>query len=73
MGMFSLMNNRLPSPLVALRCGSFSVKNIEKKHLCGHDKNYCYFCKSNIPAINLIRVSRNMIKISKNMSLQKVR
>ena len=73
MGMFSLMNNRLPSPLAALRCGSFSVKNIEKKHLCGHDKNYCYFCKSNIPAINLIRVSRNMIKISKNMSLQKVR
>ena len=40
----------------ALRCGSFS-KNIEKKHLCCHDKNYSYFCKSNINVINLIRGS----------------
>ena len=69
MGMFSLMNNRLPPPSAALRCGSFLVKNIGKKHLCGHDKNYYYFCKSNIPAINLIRVSRNMKKKKKNMSL----
>ena len=44
-------------------------KNIEKKHLCHHDKNCCYFCKSNISVINLIVGSRNMIKLSKNMSL----
>ena len=24
----------------ALRCGSFSEKSVEKKHLCRHDKNY---------------------------------
>ena len=52
-----------------LRCVSFSEKNIENKHLCYHDKNYCYFCKSNIPVNNLIVGSRNMIKLSKNMSL----
>ena len=45
----------------------FLVKNIEKKHLCRHYKNYYYFCKSNIPVINLIVDSRNMIKVSKNM------
>ena len=43
-------------------------KNIEKKLLCHHDKNYCYFCKSNIPVMKLIVGSRNMIKLSKNMS-----
>ena len=48
----------------ALRCGSFSQKNIEEKHLCRHDKNYYYFCKSNIPVINLIVGSRNMVKVS---------
>ena len=32
----------------------FFGKNIEKKHLCRHDKNYYYFCKSEIPVINLI-------------------
>ena len=47
----------------------FFEKNIEKKHLCRHDKNYYYFCKSNIPVINLILGSRNMIKIFKNTSL----
>ena len=47
----------------------FFEKYMEKKHLCHHDRNYCYFCKSNIPAINLIVVSRNMIELSKNMSL----
>ena len=35
------------------------LKNIEKKHLCRHDKNYYHFCKSNIPVINLIVGSRN--------------
>ena len=28
-----------------LRCGSFSERNIAKKHLCHHDKNYYYFWK----------------------------
>ena len=54
---------------MAFRCGSFSEKNIEKNHLCRHDKNYYYYWKSNIPVINLIVDSRNMIKVSKNMSL----
>ena len=52
-----------------LRCGSFSKKISKKKHLCHHDKNYCYFSKSNISEINLIVGSRNMIKLYKNMSL----
>ena len=43
-------------------------KNIEKKHLHRHDKNYYYFCKSNIPVTNSVVGSRNMIKVSKNMS-----
>ena len=47
----------------------FSEKTSKKKHLCRHDKNYYYFCKSNIPVINLIVGSRNMIKVSKNVSL----
>ena len=33
-------------------------------HLCRHDKNYYYFWKMNIPVINLIVDSRNMIKVS---------
>ena len=53
----------------ALRCGSFLVKNNEKKLLCRHDRNYYYFCKSNILVVNLIVGSRNMIKLSKHMSL----
>ena len=40
-----------------------------KKHLYRHDKNYYYFQKSNISVITLIVDSRNMIKVSKNMSL----
>ena len=54
---------------MTLRCGSFLEKNIEKKHLCSHEKNYYYFCKSKISAINLIVGSKNMIKLSKNISL----
>ena len=46
----------------------FFEKNIEKKHLSHHDKNY-YFCQSNISVTNLIVGSRNMIKLSKNISL----
>ena len=56
-----------------LRCRFFSEKSIEKKHFCRHDKNYHYFWKSNIPVINLIVDSRNMIKVSKNMRLEKIR
>ena len=52
-----------------LNCGSFSEKTSKKKHLCRHEKNYYYFCKSNIPVTNLIVGSRNMIKLSKNKSL----
>ena len=55
--------------LNGIRCGSFSEINIEKNHLCRHDKNYYYFRKSNISVINLIVGSRNMIKVSENMSL----
>ena len=39
------------------------------EHFSYHDKNYYYYWKSNIPVINLIVDSRNMIKVSKNMSL----
>ena len=55
----------------ALRCGSLFGKNIKKKHLFRHDKNYYYFCKSNVSVFNLIAGSRNMIRVSKNMSLYK--
>ena len=48
---------------------NFFLKNVEKKYLRHADKNYYYFCKLNIPVINLVVVSRNMIKVSKNMSL----
>ena len=44
-----------------------------KKHMYSHDNNYYYFCKSDILVINLIVGSRNMIKLSKNISLKKIR
>ena len=47
----------------ALGWGSFSEKNIEKRHLCRHEKNYYYFGKSSIPVMNLIVGSRYMIKL----------
>ena len=52
-----------------LKVRVFFGKNVEKKHLCRHDKNYYYFWKSNVLVINLIADSRNMIKVSKNMNL----
>ena len=52
--------------------GLFRKKKYQKKHLCYHDKKYCYFCKSYIPVINLIVYSRNMIKISKTIILEKI-
>ena len=56
------------SDLNGIKVRVFFGKNIEKRHLRRHDKNYYYFCKSNIAVINLIVGSRNMIKVSKNMS-----
>ena len=57
---------------MALSLGSFSKKkNIEKKRLCCHDKNYYYFWKSNIPVINLTVDSRNMVKVSKKYEFVK--
>ena len=48
----------------------FFEKKHRKKHLRRPDKNYYYFRKSNdTTVINLIVSSRNMIKVSKNMSL----
>ena len=46
-----------------IKVRDFFGKNTETKHLCHHDKNYCYFFKSDIPIINLIVGSRNMIKL----------
>ena len=52
---------------MAFKVQVFFEKKLEKKHLCYHYKNYCYFCKLNITVINLIVDFRNMIKLSKNM------
>ena len=59
--------------LTGIKVRVFFGKKHRKKHLCCHDKNYYYFCKSNIRIINLIVGSRNMIEVSKNMSLRKIR
>ena len=48
--------------LNSIKVRVFFGKNIEKKHLCRHYKNYYYFWTSNIPVINLIE---NSIKWSK--------
>ena len=57
------------SSLNGIKVQVFFGKNTEKKHLCHHDKNYCFFYRSNIRVINLFVGCRNMIKLSKNMSL----
>ena len=49
--------------LSGIKVWVFFGKNIEKKHFCHDDKNYCYFWKSDIPAVNLIVGCRNMIKL----------
>ena len=54
---------------MAFRCGSFSKKKRWKKLLSHRDKNYCYFCKSNLSVIILILGSKNMIKLWKIMCL----
>ena len=43
-----------------------------KKLSCHHDNNCCYFSKLDIPVITLVVGSRDVIKLSKNMSLSKV-
>ena len=48
--------------LATLRC-------FEEKKLYRHHKNFYYAYESNIPIIDFIAVSRNMIKASKHMSL----
>ena len=45
---------------MASKVASLFRKNT-KKRLSRPNKNYYYFCKSNIPVINLIVGSRNMI------------
>ena len=65
--MRTLKTGKAICPLNGIKVRVFFGKNVEKKHLRHHDKNYCHFCKSNIPVINLIAGSRNMIKLSKNM------
>ena len=47
-------------------------KNIIKRHLYRHGKNNHFFCKSNIPVINLIVDSRNMIKSFKKYEFVKI-
>ena len=57
-------------PLNGIKVLGFFGKNIEKRTFAvRHDKNYFYFWKSNIPVINLILGSRDMIEVSQNMSL----
>ena len=51
----NLKNNMLNGIKVRV----FFGKNVEKKQLCRHDKNYYYFCKSIIRVINLIVGSTN--------------
>ena len=55
--------------LNSIKVGVFFEKSTEKLHLRCHDKNEYYFCKSNIPVTNFTAVSRNIIKLSKNISL----
>ena len=65
--------SQVKSMLNSIKIWVFSEKNTEKNHFCYHNRNYCYFCKSKIPDNNLIVGSINMIKVSKNISLEKIR
>ena len=49
--------------LNSIKAQVFFGENIEKKHLCRHDKNYYYFWKLNILLISLTVDSTNMIKL----------
>ena len=58
--------------LDSIKVQVFFGKKHEKRHLCRHDQNYYDCWKSNVPAINLIIDSGNMIQVSKSMSLRKL-
>ena len=64
-----LFNGEWIEKLNSIKVRVIFGKNIEKKRLCRHDKNYYHFWKSDIPVINLIVDSKNMIKVLKNTSL----
>ena len=55
---------------MALRCGSFSEKTL-KKSTCAVMIRIIITFGNEIPVINLIVDSRNMIKISKNIDFVK--
>ena len=63
-----IAKNELKSSM-ALKCRSSSNKNMERKHLCCHDKNYCFFCKSNIPRTNLIVGSKNISQFQAKLTV----
>ena len=65
-------NIPIPPLLNIIKVWAFFRRTIKENHLDHHNKNY-YFCKPNIPVINLILGSRNMFKALKIMSLQKLR
>ena len=65
-----LAHYRVRGILNCIKVQFFFGKNVQKKYLCCHTKNYYHFLKSNIPVINLIVGS--MIKLSKNMTLEKL-
>ena len=51
--------------------GLFRIKNIEKKQSRCPDKNYYYFCKSNIPVVSLIVGSANYENFKQHDILRK--
>ena len=69
----TLENKQLKHRVKTVKTSGLFQKNIEKRHLCCHEKNYYYLWKSNIALIIFIVDSRNMIKVSKITRLQKIR
>ena len=67
-----LESRRSTFKLNSIKVQTFFRKNIKKKHLCHHDKNYCHFCKSNIPVTNLIAASRNRTNFQKIWACKKL-
>ena len=68
----NIWNRKSSYLLNGIKVRVFFENNIEKRPLYRHDKNYYYFDKSNIPVINLISGSRNVIKVSKSRSFEKI-
>ena len=56
--------------VLQMKIGAYEWNSTASRY--GSFSDYYYLSKSNISAINLIVGSRNMIKISKNMSLKKL-